>query len=86
MGLDYYNDLEVNRNANDDDLKRAYHKALYDQFGEEGLKGHVPSSGSRGFTGSSTFRFNSKAFELFSQVFGHPSYSDQWGKWASQVL
>ncbi|KAJ0681215.1 putative DnaJ domain, Chaperone J-domain superfamily [Helianthus annuus] len=26
MGLDYYNDLEVNRNANDDDLKRAYHK------------------------------------------------------------
>ncbi|KAK2370672.1 dnaJ protein subfamily B member [Trifolium repens] len=79
MGVDYYKLLQVDRNANDDDLKKAYRKlamkwhpdknpnnkkeaeakfkqiseaydvlsdsqkrAIYDQFGEDGLKGQMP--------------------------------------------
>ncbi|KAI9115875.1 hypothetical protein K1719_012805 [Acacia pycnantha] len=115
MGIDYYKMLQVDRNARDDDLKKAYRKlamkwhpdknpnnkkeaeakfkqiseaydvlsdpqkrAVYDQYGEEGLKGQVPPPGS-GFSGSSdggptTFRFNPRsADDIFSEFFGFPS-------------
>ncbi|WOL01911.1 hypothetical protein Cni_G10630 [Canna indica] len=118
MGLDYYKTLEVNRNATDDDLKKAYRKlamrwhpdknpdnkkdaeakfkqiseaydvlsdpqkrAIYDQYGEEGLKGQVPPPGagpSEFFAGAGAggtrFKFNPRsADEIFSEFFGGSS-------------
>ncbi|KAF5737241.1 dnaJ subfamily B member 13-like [Tripterygium wilfordii] len=116
MGVDYYKVLQVDRNAKDDDLKKAYRKlamkwhpdknpnnkkdaeakfkqiseaydvlsdpqkrAVYDQFGEEGLKGQVPPPGAGGFSGggdggSTTFRFNPRnADDIFSEFFGFAS-------------
>ncbi|GAB4857345.1 hypothetical protein Ancab_015253 [Ancistrocladus abbreviatus] len=118
MGVDYYKILQVDRNAKDDDLKKAYRKlamkwhpdknpnnkkaaeakfkqiseaydvlsdpqkrAVYDQYGEEGLKGQFPPPGSGfgagGFPGSSdgsgytSFRFNPRsADDIFSEFFG----------------
>lgn len=115
MGVDYYKILQVDRNAKDDDLKKAYRKlamkwhpdknpnnkkdaeakfkqiseaydvlsdpqkrAVYDQYGEEGLKGQVPPPGSGGFPGNSdagggftSFRFNTRsADDIFSEFFG----------------
>lgn len=110
MGVDYYNILKVNRNANDDNLKKAYRKlamkwhpdknpnnkkeaeakfkqiseaydvlsdptkrAIYDQYGEEGLKGMPPpgseSASSNG--GPSNFHFNPRnAEDIFAEFFG----------------
>lgn len=116
MGVDYYKILGVDKNAKDDDLKKAYRKlamkwhpdknpnnkkeaeakfkqiseayevlsdsqkrAIYDQYGEEGLKGQVPPSGGGG--GSSffqtgdgpnmQFRFNPRnADDIFAEFFG----------------
>ncbi|KAL6496171.1 hypothetical protein OROGR_029429 [Orobanche gracilis] len=52
-------------------------RAVYDQFGEEGLKGQVPPPGARGFSGgrdgggTTTFRFNPRsADDIFSEIFG----------------
>ncbi|XP_058000137.1 uncharacterized protein LOC110634812 isoform X2 [Hevea brasiliensis] len=115
MGVDYYKILQVDRNAKDDDLKKAYRKlamkwhpdknpknkkeaeakfkqiseaydvlsdpqkrAVYDQYGEEGLKGQVPPPpGAAGFGaegGSTTFRFNPRsADDIFSEIFGFSS-------------
>nr|XP_043637723.1 dnaJ homolog subfamily B member 13-like [Erigeron canadensis] len=117
MGVDYYKVLGVDRNASDDDLKKAYRKlamkwhpdknpnnkkdaeskfktiseaydvlsdqqkrAIYDQYGEEGLKGQVPPPGHGGFSGmhhdggSSSFRFNPRNPEdIFSEFFGFSS-------------
>ncbi|KAL7169639.1 hypothetical protein ACSBR2_034641 [Camellia fascicularis] len=120
MGVDYYKVLQVDRNAKDDDLKKAYRKlamkwhpdknpnnkkdaeskfkqiseaydvlsdpqkrAVYDQYGEEGLKGQVPPPGAGGFYGGSdggggggptTFRFNPRsADDIFSEFFGFNS-------------
>ncbi|XP_071716149.1 uncharacterized protein [Rutidosis leptorrhynchoides] len=119
MGVDYYKVLGVDRNANDDDLKKAYRKlamkwhpdknpnnkkdaeakfktiseaydvlsdqqkrAIYDQYGEEGLKGQVPPPGAGGFSGmhshdggsTSSFRFNPRnADDIFSEFFGFSS-------------
>ncbi|AEE85492.1 DNAJ heat shock family protein [Arabidopsis thaliana] len=116
MGVDYYKVLQVDRSANDDDLKKAYRKlamkwhpdknpnnkkdaeakfkqiseaydvlsdpqkrAVYDQYGEEGLKGNVPppnaaTSGASYFStgdGSSSFRFNPRsADDIFAEFFG----------------
>nr|KYP44822.1 DnaJ isogeny subfamily B member 4 [Cajanus cajan] len=91
MGVDYYKLLQVDRNASDDDLKKAYRRlamkwhpdknpnnkkdaeakfkqiseaydvlsdpqkrAVYDQYGEEGLKGQMPPPGAAGgFPGGS---------------------------------
>lgn len=110
MGLDYYNVLKVNRNATDEDLKKAYRrlamkwhpdknptnkkeaeakfkqiseayevlsdpqkKAIYDQYGEEGLK-DMPPSGSSGFqygNGSGVSGFNPRnAEDIFAEFFG----------------
>ncbi|KAG5584641.1 hypothetical protein H5410_045075 [Solanum commersonii] len=114
MGVDYYKVLQVDRNAKDDDLKKAYRKlamkwhpdknpnnkkeaeakfkqiseaydvlsdpqkrVVYDQYGEEGLKGQVPPPGAGGFSGPSdggghgSFRFNPRsADDIFSEFFG----------------
>ncbi|XP_057513886.1 uncharacterized protein LOC130795692 isoform X2 [Actinidia eriantha] len=114
MGVDYYKVLQVDRNAKEDDLKKAYRKlamkwhpdknpnnkkeaeakfkkiseaydvlsdpqkrAVYDQYGEEGLKGQVPSPGAGGFPvgsdggGPTMFRFNPRsADDIFSEFFG----------------
>ncbi|KAI3447784.1 hypothetical protein Pfo_004449 [Paulownia fortunei] len=55
-------------------------RAVYDQFGEEGLKGQVPPPGAGGFYGgrdgggSTTFRFNPRsADDIFSEFFGFSS-------------
>ncbi|KAI4353361.1 hypothetical protein L6164_002319 [Bauhinia variegata] len=116
MGVDYYKILQVDKNAKDDDLKKAYRKlamkwhpdknpnnkkdaeakfkqiseaydvlsdpqkrAVYDQYGEEGLKGQVPPPGAGGFSGASDggptmFRFNPRsADDIFSEFFGFSS-------------
>lgn len=104
MGKDYYKILGVQKNADADELKKAYKKlalkwhpdrnldkkeesekhfkeiaeayevltdkqkrAVYDQYGEEGLKAGVPESGG-GFSGSGV-KFTD-ASDLFSQFFG----------------
>lgn len=120
MGVDYYKILQVDRNASDDDLKKAYRKlamkwhpdknpnnkkeaeakfkqiseayevlsdpqkkVVYDQYGEEGLKGQVPppdAGGPGGATffstgeGPTTFRFNPRnANDIFAEFFGYSS-------------
>ncbi|KAL2337747.1 hypothetical protein Fmac_012193 [Flemingia macrophylla] len=117
MGVDYYKLLQVDRNATDDDLKKAYRRlamkwhpdknpnnkkdaeakfkqiseaydvlsdpqkrAVYDQYGEEGLKGQMPPPGAGGFAGGSDgggptmFRFNPRsADDIFSEFFGFSS-------------
>eukprot|EP00262_Sarcandra_glabra_P008255 TRINITY_DN21586_c0_g1_i1.p1 TRINITY_DN21586_c0_g1~~TRINITY_DN21586_c0_g1_i1.p1 ORF type:complete len:343 (+),score=57.14 TRINITY_DN21586_c0_g1_i1:79-1107(+) len=117
MGIDYYKMLQVDKNANDDDLKKAYRKlamkwhpdknpnnkkeaeakfkqiseayevlsdpqkrAIYDQFGEEALKGQVPPTGTSNFSASSAgggpsmYRFNPRnADDVFSEFFGFSS-------------
>ncbi|KAJ3694489.1 hypothetical protein LUZ60_009969 [Juncus effusus] len=119
MGVDYYKVLQVDRNAKDDDLKKAYRKLamkwhpdknpsnkkeaeakfkqiseayevlsdpqkkqIFDQYGEEGLKGQVPppsagptSSSSSFFSTSSApgggFQFNPRsADDIFAEFFG----------------
>ncbi|XAR72606.1 hypothetical protein NMG60_11019311 [Bertholletia excelsa] len=120
MGVDYYKILQVDRNAKDDDLKKAYRKlamkwhpdknpnnkkeaeakfkqiseayevlsdpqkrAVYDQYGEEGLKGQVPPPGAGGPTGTTffstgdgptTYRFTPRsADDIFAEFFGSSS-------------
>ncbi|THF95561.1 dnaJ homolog subfamily B member 13-like [Camellia sinensis] len=121
MGVDYYKILNVDRNAKDDDLKKAYRKlamkwhpdknpnnkkeaeakfkqiseayevlsdpqkrAVYDQYGEEGLKGQVPppdAGGPGGATffstgggGPTSFRFTPRnADDIFAEFFGSSS-------------
>ncbi|OAY34000.1 dnaJ homolog subfamily B member 13 [Manihot esculenta] len=114
MGVDYYKILQVDRNAKDDDLKKAYRKlamkwhpdknpnnkkeseakfkqiseayevltdpqkrVVYDQYGEEGLKGSVPPPDTGGTSYYSTgeiptsFRFNPRnADDIFAEFFG----------------
>ncbi|XP_017697171.2 dnaJ homolog subfamily B member 13-like [Phoenix dactylifera] len=114
MGVDYYRILQVDKNAKDDDLKKAYRKlamkwhpdknpnnkmeaeakfkqiseayevlsdpqkrAIYDQYGEEGLKGQVPPPGAgdtsffSGGDGPDVFRFNPRnADDIFAEFFG----------------
>lgn len=54
-------------------------RAVYDQYGEEGLKGQVPPPGAGGFSGGSDggptmFRFNPRsADDIFSEFFGFSS-------------
>ncbi|KAL0316402.1 UNVERIFIED_CONTAM: DnaJ protein1 [Sesamum radiatum] len=72
MGVDYYKILQV--------LSDPQKRAVYDQFGEEGLKGQVPPPGAGGFSGGrdgggpTTFRFNPRsADDIFSEFFGFTS-------------
>ncbi|XP_057757594.1 uncharacterized protein LOC130976697 isoform X1 [Arachis stenosperma] len=111
MGVDYYKILDVDKNAKDDDLKKAYRKlamkwhpdknpnnkkdaeakfkqiseaydilsdpqkrAVYDQYGEEGLKGQVPPPGGGSDSSSANFQFNPRsADDIFSEFFGFSS-------------
>ncbi|KAI9121508.1 hypothetical protein K1719_008541 [Acacia pycnantha] len=117
MGVDYYKILQVDKNATDEDLKKAYRKlamkwhpdknpnnkkeaeakfkqvseayevlsdpqkrAIYDQYGEEGLKGQVPPPDAGGTSffhtgnGPTTFRFNPRnADDIFAEFFGSSS-------------
>lgn len=121
MGVDYYKILQVDKNAKDEDLKKAYRKlamkwhpdknpnnkkdaeakfkqiseaydvlsdpqkrAVYDQYGEEGLKGQVPPEAAAGGPGGATFfqtgdgpnvfRFNPRnANDIFAEFFGGSS-------------
>ncbi|KAL4573159.1 hypothetical protein LXL04_019956 [Taraxacum kok-saghyz] len=117
MGVDYYKILQVDKNAKDDDLKKAYRKlamkwhpdknpnnkkeaeakfkqiseaydvlsdsqkrAVYDQYGEEGLKGQVPPPDAAGGPGGATYfstgggtpyTFNPRsADDIFAEFFG----------------
>ncbi|KAL8460512.1 hypothetical protein ACS0TY_032153 [Phlomoides rotata] len=117
MGVDYYKILQVDKNAKDDDLKKAYRKlamkwhpdknpnnkkdaeakfkqiseayevlsdpqkrAVYDQYGEDGLNGNVPPpdggvpGGATYFQtgdGPNVFRFNPRnADDIFAEFFG----------------
>ncbi|KAK8933300.1 hypothetical protein KSP39_PZI016032 [Platanthera zijinensis] len=130
MGVDYYKILQVDRNANDDDLKKAYRKlamkwhpdknpnnkkdaeakfkqiseayevlsdpqkrAVFDQYGEEGLKSGIPptAGGGGGAGGASffpgggdgptVFRFNPRnADDIFSEFFGFSSQHGGMGR------
>lgn len=120
MGVDYYKILGVDKNAKDDDLKKAYRKlamkwhpdknpdnkkeaeakfkqiseaydvlsdpekrAIYDQYGEEGLKGGVPPPDAGGPGGASffssgggptSFRFSTRSpDDIFAEFFGFSS-------------
>ncbi|GAA0143597.1 chaperone [Lithospermum erythrorhizon] len=114
MGVDYYKILGVDKNAKDDDLKKAYRKLamkwhpdknpdnkkeaeakfkqiseaydvlsdpqkreVYDQYGEDGLKGGVPPPGAGGATyfstgeGPTQFRFSTRnPNDIFAEFFG----------------
>lgn len=110
MGVDYYKVLKVERNASEEELKKAYKKLamkwhpdknpdnmadaeanfkriseayevlsdpekrkIYDQYGEEGLKGQVPSPGESSFadgSGPNLYTFNPRnAEDIFAEFF-----------------
>ncbi|MED6130975.1 hypothetical protein PIB30_005628 [Stylosanthes scabra] len=62
-----------------DVLSDSQKRAVYDQYGEEGLKGQVPPPGAGSFSGgsdgsSANFRFNPRsADDIFSEFFGFNS-------------
>ncbi|XP_008331202.1 dnaJ homolog subfamily B member 13-like [Cynoglossus semilaevis] len=105
MSFDYYETLELNRNATTADIKKAYRrlalkfhpssnteagssekftqlseaydvlsdpckKATYDKFGEEGLKGGIPTEYAAGGAWSSKYTYHGQPEKTFRQFFG----------------
>ncbi|GAB4831312.1 hypothetical protein Ancab_005323 [Ancistrocladus abbreviatus] len=126
MGVDYYKILQVDKNAKDEDLKKAYRKlamkwhpdknpnnkkeaeakfkqiseayevlsdpqkrAIYDHYGEEGIKGQVPPPNAGGPFGTTyfqtgeepnVFRFNPRnANDIFAEFFDFSTPFDWMG-------
>ncbi|KAG7515547.1 dnaJ-like subfamily B member 13 [Solea senegalensis] len=105
MTLDYYETLELNRDATDADIKKAYRrlalkfhpssnrkpgssekftqlseaydvlsdpkkKAIYDKFGEEGLKGGIPPEFGNDGAWSCKYTYHGRPDKTFRQFFG----------------
>lgn len=74
-------------------LSDSQKRAVYDQYGEEGLKGQVPPPGAGGPSGSSyyggdasTFRFNLAAQMTFLlSSLDSQAHSQEWVAWVAWV-
>ncbi|KAG4392084.1 hypothetical protein GLYMA_04G072000v4 [Glycine max] len=71
MGLDYYNVLKVNRNASEDDLKKAYRKLA--------MKWHPDKNPTNKKEAEATFKQISEAYEVLSDPQKRVVY-DQYGE------
>ncbi|KAH9329500.1 hypothetical protein KI387_001608 [Taxus chinensis] len=85
MGVDYYNILNVTKNASAEDLKKAYRKisqaydvlsdpqkrAVYDRYGEEGLKGDGAEGEARGGSPNVFRSYSRGADNPFAEFFGN---------------
>jgi DnaJ domain len=61
MGLDYYKVLQVDRNANDEDLKKAYRKLV--------MKWHPDKNPSNNKEAEAKFKHISQAYEVIFNYF-----------------
>ncbi|KAL0560531.1 hypothetical protein IC582_000936 [Cucumis melo] len=81
MGVDYYNILKVNRNANDDDLKKAYRRLA--------MKWHPDKNPNNKKEAETKFKQISEAYETLSEGFamiGRPGKGSPFCKLVREVL